>query len=106
MDYEAQTVLYLLAGILGLGIILSVRRGLLSPLFLFFTYLMVGIVLRAYYINDFFEPDDLDFWATTLPVVKEGMNAALVEIVIILLVTIPVFLFINRLKDSRLTYKV
>src|SRR5438876_141400 len=70
MDDITAVAHLIVALVLGTGLLLSMRGGVFSPHFLFFAYLLVGVVLRGWYLTDLSIFDDKDFWPTIEPLVR------------------------------------
>ena len=99
MDQGTQLAFLILACFLGAGMIASFRKGLLSPYFLFFSYLFVGVIVRGYYLSDDSAFDSTDFWSIAAPLVQRDFLAAYLELLTAIMIAVAASRVIIRIRN-------
>ena len=91
----------ILALLLCIGATVEIRKGIASPYFLFFFYLVIGIVIRRYFLS---KPDSMEesaFWWHVLPQVQGEFTAAYVELILIVVFALIVSKLLSPLWERR-----
>ena len=86
MDERTIIVLFLLASVIGGGILVSLRKGLFSPYLLFYSYLAVGVIIRGLCLLDVSAFEPTEFWPLVAPLVEHEFFSAYLEILIAIVV--------------------
>src|ERR1051325_6495321 len=99
MDVGAQIVFLILACFLGCGMLFSIKKGLFSPYFLFFTYLTVSIIIRGLYLLDDSAFVQADFWSVVAPSVHDDFLPAYLELFVAIFIAATTSRIFIRLRN-------
>lgn len=99
MQAEALLIFTVLASFLSVGMVVTFRRGLFSPYFLFFAYLFVGIIIRGFYLLDDSAFDEKDFWTLVAPLVQGDFARAYLELLTAIVIAVVASRVIRRIRN-------